>query len=587
MDVQSQAQRGKHRWRRAFAFARPHRGPITVIVAVTLVTGAASALEPLVLRHVFDGLADGATGALLVGVGLLLGLGLLREALGALSNWLTWRTRLGLHFELLDATVSRLHTLPVAFHRSEGVGSTMTKLDRGIQGFVGGLTEMAFNVLPALVYLMVSLVIMVRLEWRLALAVLLFVPLPAILGAWAAPEQTRRERSLLERWAAIYARFNEVLYGIVTVKSFAREDEEKRRFLGGVRGANDLVVRGVGRDTKVGAARNVVVLLANVAAIGAGGFLVARGETTVGTVIAFLGYVAGLFGPVQGLTNVYQTVRKASVALDTIFEILDQQDSLGDAPDAEPLREVRGEVRFEGVHFAYEPQSPIIRGVDLVAQPGEMVALVGPSGGGKSTLMALLQRLYDPTGGAITVDGRDLRQLKQRSLRENIGVVLQDALLFSDSVRANIAYGRPEASLAEIVAAAEAANAHDFICRLPEGYDTKVGERGGRLSMGQRQRVAIARALLKAPPILILDEATSALDAESEALVQEALGRLVEGRTTFVIAHRLSTVVNADRILVLQDGQITETGTHAELLAAKGYYASLVRHQLVGLSHAA
>ena len=570
--------------RRALTFVRSYRRSIAVILVLTLAVSGLNAIEPLVMKYLFDQLGGGAPGeALLIGIGSLLALGVGREVVSGFSNWLTWKVRIGVQYDLLSATVGRLHSLPLTYHRAESVGGIMTKLDRGVSGFVAAMAEIAFSVLPALVYLAMSLVIMFRMDWRLSLLVLAFAPVPALIGAWAAREQTHRERVLLDRWSSIYSRFNEVLSGIVTVKSFAMEEEEKQRFLTGVERTNEVVVRGVGRDTRVGAARNLVSMSARIAALALGGWLVIRGEATVGTLVAFLGYVGGLFGPVEGLTGVYQTLRKASVSLDTIFSILDAHDTLQDAPNARTVPALRGEVEFDEVSFAYQEDAPVLKGIDLVVRPGEMVALVGPSGAGKSTMMALLQRLYDPTEGAIRVDGVDLRDLKQRSLRRQIGVVLQDGLLFNDSVRNNIAYGRPGASQKQIEAAAKAANAHDFIMRLPQGYDTPVGERGGILSGGERQRVAIARALLKDPPILILDEATSALDAESEALVQEALGRLIQGRTTFVIAHRLSTIVGADRILVLKDGRIVESGAHEDLVRRNGYYASLVRKQGKGL----
>lgn len=573
------------RWVRAASFARPYRGAIGVILALTLLVGAASALEPLLLGLVFDALSPGRGRDLAGWILALAGLELAREALNGVNNWLTWRTRIGIQQDLLDATVGRLQRLPLRYHRDHGVGRVMTRVDRGIQGFVAAIGELAFNAFPAVVYLVTSIVVMVQLDPRLTLVVLAFVPLPAVVGVLAAPEQTRRERDLLERWSRIYSRFNEVLQGIVTVRSFGMEDAERRRFMREVEATNDVVVRGVGTDSRVGVLRNALVAGARLAAVGTGALFVLRGEITAGTVLTFTGYVAGLFGPVQGLTGIYQNVRKASVSLDAVFDILDVPEDPADRPDAHAPRRVRGRVRFEGVHFRYDRDDPreALRGVDLDVRAGERVALVGPSGSGKTTLVSLLQRLYDPTEGRILLDGEDLRALDQRALRRQIGVVLQDGVLFNDTVRANIAYGRPDADIDEIVAAARAAHADAFVRQLPQGYDTVLGERGNLLSVGQRQRIAIARALLKDPPLLVLDEATSALDAESEAQVQEALDRLLEGRTSFTIAHRLATVVRSDRILVVRGGRIVEEGTHAELVRRGGYYAGLVRRQVEGL----
>lgn len=570
--------------RRALAFVRPFRSSSLVILALAIFGAVLGALEPLLLMYIFDGLASkDAVGALALGIGGLLAIAAAREGTGALSNWLTWRVRLNVQYGLLEATVGRLHSLPVAYHRAGTVGATMTRLDRGISGFVGALTEITTNVLPAVAYLVVAVLVMARLDWRLTLVVLVFAPLPALIGAWAAREQSDRERRLLDRWAGIYSRFNEVLSGIMTVKSYTMEEEEKHRFLTQVNDANQIVARGVGLDSGVNAARNMVAALARVAALAFGGLLVVRGEITIGAVVAFLGYVGGLFGPVQGLTNIYQTLRRAAVSIETVFLILDSDDGLSDAPDAVDVPRLSGCVEFRDVNFGYSPERTILRGIGVRVEAGEVIALVGPSGGGKSTMMALLQRLYDPTTGEVRVDGMDIRTVRQRGLRQQIGVVQQDALLFNDSVRNNIAYGRPGASQSEIEAAARAANAHDFIRSMPDGYDTVVGERGGLLSMGERQRVAIARALLKDPPILILDEATSALDAESESLVQEALTRLIRGRTAFIVAHRLATVVDADRIIVLRDGRIEADGSHGELMRQDGYYASLVIRQTRGL----
>jgi ATP-binding cassette subfamily B protein len=335
-------------------------------------------------------------------------------------------------------------------------------------------------------------------------------------------------------------------------------------------------------DSLNGGFRTFAVMSARLAALALGGYLTLNGEITVGTLVAFLSYIGGLFGPVQGLTNTYQSVRKASVSLETIYGILDADEVVGDVPNAEDVSPLRGEVAIRGLSFGYQPALPVLRGVDLTVRRGETVALIGPSGSGKTTLASLIQRLYPVTDGSISIDGVDIRAMTQRSLRAQIGVVYQDPHLFNDTVRANIAYGRPDATVSAIEAAARAAQAHDFIMALPDGYDTIVRERGARLSGGQRQRVAIARALLKDPPILILDEATSALDSESERLIQLALDRLLAGRTAFVIAHRLSTVRGADRIVVLDQGRIAEMGSHDELMTRGGYYARLVETQRKG-----
>jgi ATP-binding cassette subfamily B protein len=544
-----------------------------------------NATEPLILKWVFDALtAQQHLQVLVLGLAMLGGFALLRELLDSAANWLIWRTRIGLQYALLDATVGKLHKMPLRLQRSEGIGAIMTRLDRSIQGFTNAVSLILFNVLPSLIFLIIALVIMFSLDWRLALVVLVFAPMPALIAMRAGPEQTRRERTLLDRWAHIYSRFNEVLSGIVVVRSFAMEDAEKARFLRDVSTANQVVIRGVATDTGYGAASNLSIAVARLWAIGFGAYLAWNGQITLGTVIAFLGYVGGLFAPVQGLSGVYSSLRKAAVSLDEIFGILNVQEHLGDSPDATDITHVKGDVRFEDVHFRYEQNGrPLIGGLSLHVEPHRVIAIVGPSGAGKTTLMALLMRFYDPEMGRITIDGRDLRTIRQSSLRRNIGVVLQDPLLFNDTIRANIAYGKPDAAEEEIVTAAHAANAHNFITMLPDGYDTYVGERGSLLSTGERQRITIARALLKDPPILILDEATSSLDAESEEAVQRAIDTLLKGRTTFVIAHRLSTVVNADRIIVLKEGRIVENGTHAQLVRARGYYASLVERQSRGL----
>lgn len=573
------------RLRRVLAFGHDERGRTAGTVALTAAAAVLTAVEPLIVGRIVDALWRHAPlRSVGIAIGLLAGVIGGRELLGAGGNWLAWRARLGLQRGLLDATVGRLHSLPLSFHRGSTVGETMTRLDRGVQGVGAAFADLAFNVLPSIIYLAVAIVTMTRLHAGLSVVVVLLVPAPALLGIWAAGTQTRRDAALLDRWGKIYARFNEVLSGIATVKSFAMEQEEKHRFMREVDRANDLVVNGVAFDARVGAVQNLTIGLARLLVLAGGSYLVFSGRLTVGALVSFVGYLGGLFGPVQGLTGIYQTLRRAAVSLEAVFSILEAEDQVPDAADAHDVRAIAGEVVFEHVSFGYG--QPVLTDVSFRAEPGQMIALVGPSGGGKTTLMSLLQRLHDPDQGTIRIDGVDVRAVAQRSLRRQIGVVMQDALLFDDTVGANIAYGRPEALPTEIEAAARAANAHDFVMALPRGYDTYVGERGNRLSAGQRQRIAIARALLKNPPILVLDEATSALDAEAEAAVQEALERLMAGRTTFVIAHRLATIVRAEQILVLRGGQIVERGTHSDLMregGGSGYFAALVRLQTRGL----
>lgn len=576
-----------HRFRRGLEFIRPHWVSGLLVFLFALLLAGVNALEPLVLMFIFDSLVAGDLMAALVwGILALLGIAVLREGFMALSNWMNWRVRMRVHERMLDMTVERLHSLPVGYHRAQAVGGTMTRLDRGIQGFLDALTEFTFKVLPSGAYLVIAAIIMFNLDWRLTILVLGFAPVPAAIGVWAAKEQTRRERKLMDRWVAIYSRFNEVLHGIVTVKSFAMEDREKHRFMTNVQDANQVVVRGVARDSTLGGARNFSAALARIATIALGGYFILTGQISLGVLVAFMGYITGLFGPVEGLTGSYQTIRRAAVNLEVVYAILDAQDKLGDVPDAIEVDDLRGDVEFDHVWFRYNEEEngqPVLRDVSLRVVPGETVALVGPSGAGKTTVTSLIQRLYDPTEGSIRVDGTDLRRFRQRSLRRRMGVVLQDPALINDTVRNTIAYGRPDAPLEDVVKVAKAANIHELIMAQPEGYETMVGERGNRFSGGERQRIAIARALLKDPAIVILDEATSALDAETEMLVQEAVDRLVRDRTTFIVAHRLATVIGADRIFVLRDGQVEEEGSHDELVALGGYYSMLVHNQVKGL----
>jgi ATP-binding cassette subfamily B protein len=568
---------------RSLEFIAPNKLSVIAIIALALVLSVLGAADPLVLKYLFDGLGRGDRLPLVVAIGALLGIEIARSLLGTRNSVLTWRVRLGVDYTLRERVLAKLTTASVDYHQAEGVGGTTNKINQSIAAFVAAFVDVAFNVLPSITYLAISIVAMLRMEWRLAVPVLLFTPLPALIGGWAAKEQTDRERRLMDRWTKLYSRLNEVLAGIRTVKLFAMEDAERQRFLDGQRAGNDIVMQGVVLDSRNGAIRALAASLARLTAIGLGGWFVIHGRITLGALVAFLGYIGGLFGPVQGLTTTYQTMRKAAVALETIFGILDAEQEIADLPGAEVAQGAIGDLRFHNISFAYPGLPTIIDNIDLHVRPGETVAIVGPSGSGKTTLMNLLLRLHPLQSGAIALDGRDIRAFTAQSLRRQIAFVSQDVHLFNDTVHANIAYADPSASEEAVEAAARSAYAHDFIMELPNGYETVIGDRGGRLSGGQRQRLALARALLKDAPVLVLDEATSALDAVSESLVQDALTRLRRGRTTLVVAHRLSTVVDADRIAVLKDGVLLAVGSHDDLLRSCAYYASLVGAATDGL----
>jgi subfamily B ATP-binding cassette protein MsbA len=383
-----------------------------------------------------------------------------------------------------------------------------------------------------------------------------------------------------DQYGEVYGILSESVSGIRVVKAFAREQHEAMRFVQELRNGVNLQIRLARLRTMLGVISGLLTGLAATAVLYFGGMkMVNSGTMSLGDLMAFNQWLGMLYGPVIALVTVNDTLNWVLASIEHIFETLDTVPDLEDAKDPARLTELKGYVELENVWFAYEPGEWVLEDISLTAEPGKVVAFVGPSGSGKTTIVHLIPRFYDPTEGRVLIDGVELPTISSQFLRRNIGMVLQENFLFSGTLRDNIRYGRPEATDEEVVRAAMAANSHDFIMEFPDGYETVVGERGTRLSGGQRQRIAIARALLRDPRILILDEATAELDSESEALIQEALERLMKDRTTFIIAHRLSTVMNADQIIVLDQGRVVERGTHAELATAGGLYAKLCEVQ--------
>ncbi len=566
---------------RLLVYTRPYRTLLVVAAAATLIASAFGLIFPRVIGTLIDasflriGTTD--TGPLDRTVLLLLGVFLAQALFGAAQTYLLSYVGEGVVANLRRELYAHLVTLSPRFFETHKTGDLTSRLTADVATVQGAVSSALAQLFSQSLTLVGALVILLATNWRLSLLMLSIVPVVVLAAVYFGRQLRRVSRAYQDRVAAANGSADEAIGNIRVVQSFTAEPWEARRYADLIRESFAVALK----RARVRAAFVPGVTFAMFGAIGAvlwyGGRLVIAGTITPGALVSFLFYtllVAASIGAFTGLLSQFQEALGAS---SRIFELLDEGSDLPGPANPAPLGEVVGRVSFEGVGFAYgdRGEGEVLSGINLDVAPGEVVALVGPSGAGKSTLVSLIPRFYDVTSGALKLDGRDVRDLDLRELRGHVGIVPQETQLFSGSLRENIRYGRPEASDAEIEAAARAGGAHGFISAFPGGYDTPVGERGVKLSGGQRQRVAIARALLKNPRVLILDEATSALDSESESLVQGALERLMVGRTTLVIAHRLSTVRNAGRIVVLDAGRVLETGTHAELLARGGLYRDL------------
>jgi ATP-binding cassette, subfamily B, multidrug efflux pump len=480
---------------------------------------------------------------------------------------------------LRERIFGRLLRLPLGFFDRRPVGDLMSRVTNDVdtlnQLFSQGLTQL----LGSLFSLIGIVVAMVVLDWRLALVCFTIIPVMLLTNVFFARRARQAFRTTRETVGDVTAGLQEEIVGVREAQAFNRTEANIARFR--ERNAANRVanVQAVAITSAFAPTIDVLSTLATAVVIGFGGYLVVTGNLTVGLLTAFLIYVQQFFRPIQLASQVYTQAQAALAGAERIYAILDEPTEPEDPPDAKKLDRVEGRIEFDRVTFAYEPGRPVLHDVSFVVEPGQTVALVGPTGAGKTTIANLVPRFYDATGGTVRVDGRDVREVERRSLRDRIATVLQEPFLFSGTVAENIAYGREGASREEVEAAARAVSAHGFISALPEGYDNPLRAGGGTLSGGQRQLVSFARAVLADPRILILDEATSNVDTRTEALIQRALARLLKGRTSVVIAHRLSTIRDADLILVIENGRVAERGTHASLLAAGGRYAELYRRQ--------
>ncbi len=587
--------------RRVVGFARPHKRLIAVFLVIVVVDAAMVVVTPLLIKKIIDDgiLKDNGTLVTILALAIA-GVAILNALLTLGQGYLSSRIGEGLIYDLRTKVFAHVQRMSLAFFTRTQTGALVSRLNNDVIGAQRAFTSTLSSTVSNSISVVVVGIAMLYLSWRVTLLCLLLFPILLLSSRWVGNKLSTLTRAQMEGNADLgnnmTERFN--VGGAMLLKLFGRRHEEDLRFAEKAALVRDLGVR-ISLITRVfGASLMLIPALATALVYGVGGHLAIDGTLTVGTLLALATLLLRLLGPMQGLSNVRIDVMTALVSFERVFEVLDLPSMIREAPTAVPLSRTASRVEFDHVAFTYpradevslaslevvaraesRDNGQVLKDITFVAQPGQMIALVGPSGAGKTTITHLVARLYDVSAGAVRVDGHDVRDVTLQSLEDAVGYVTQDAHMFHDTIRANLQYARPGATDDEIWSALESAQIKNLVAMLPDGLDTVVGDRGYRLSGGERQRLAIARLLLKAPSIVVLDEATAHLDSESEVAVQRALDRALEGRTSLVIAHRLSTVRNADQILVVDDGRVVQSGTHAALLAEGGLYADLYETQ--------
>ncbi len=555
---------------------RPYRLRVSAMLASLLIGTAAGLAPPLLARQAIDKGIDehDVTKLVIVVIAFLVSAILVwitTYLQTYLVGWVGQRSLADLRIRIFK----HLQQQPIGFYESRPAGVLISRITNDVEALESLVTDSVVTLFQSGLTLIGAIGVLIYLDWKLALLTFCVVPFVAGGSIWFRLVSAGAFRRTRETIGAITAYLQETLSGIRVVRSFGQESRHEAIFAQHNQENSDANMVTVRLNAAYFPAVEMLSGVALALIVLYGGYQAISGHITAGTVVAFVATLSYLFEPIQQLSQLYTTYQSGMAALEKIFLLLDTKPTLQDMPDAPPLGEIAGDLRLEDVSFGYKPNVLALRDVDLHVPPGETVALVGATGAGKSTIAKLVARFYDPSAGRILVDGHDLRRVSSHSLRSQMGIVPQEAFLFAGSVAENIAFGRPDADIGQIRAAADAVGADEFICGLPDGYDTQIGERGGQLSAGQRQLIAFARALIAEPRILILDEATSNVDLHTEGRIEEGLRTLLEGRTAVVIAHRLSTIRQADRIVLLENGRIAEEGTHDELVAAQGRYHEL------------
>ncbi|MCO4851568.1 ABC transporter ATP-binding protein [Bacillus vallismortis] len=569
--------------KRYLQFVKPYKKQIVVTVLIGIVKFSIPLALPLLLKYVVDdiiqggGTASDKTTSLFTIMAIMFALFLiLRPPVEYYRQYFAQWTASKVLYDIRAKLFDHIQKLSLRFYANTRTGEVISRVINDVEQTKDFVITGLMNIWLDMLTILIVISIMLTLDVKLTLISIVLFPLYGISVKYFYGRLRKLTRERSQALAQVQGHLHERIQGMPVIRSFAIEDHEQDHFNEKNSHFLDKAISHTNWNAKTFAVVNTITDLAPLIVIACAGYFVINGPLTVGTMVAFVGYIDRMYNPVRRLINSSTTLTQSIASMDRVFEFIDEPYELTDKPNAIKAGQIRGEVEFQNVSFQYEKEKEnILHDVSLKVNRGETVALVGMSGGGKSTLVSLIPRFYDVTSGRLLIDGTDIRDYEARSLRNQVGMVLQDTFLFSETIRENIAIGQPGAALEEIIEAAKAANAHEFIMSFPEGYETRVGERGVKLSGGQKQRISIARVFLKNPPLLILDEATSALDLESEHYIQEAMDKLAKDRTTFVVAHRLSTITHADKIVVMENGTITETGTHHELMKYDSQYKHL------------